>query len=210
MARIAGRTAEDTRRAALAAATVVFASQGYDRASLHRIGREAGLSAAALSYHFGDKAGLYAAVIDGLYAELPALTQALAGRRTLPEVVATLWDFADARREAARLVLRQIVEAGGLGEAFRDRVGPTTDGVAGWFASAFGTSPAAARRAVVALTHLIIRFANQPWQDNALALGTEGPQATRAAILETLIAVAGALMPTADARDAADAQTHTP
>jgi TetR/AcrR family transcriptional regulator len=56
-----------SREAILNAAEKIFADRGYDGASLNAIGREAGVSAALAAYFFGDKAGLYAAVIQRLF-----------------------------------------------------------------------------------------------------------------------------------------------
>jgi AcrR family transcriptional regulator len=63
------RNAEASRRAILDAAEELFAAEGFDRASLGAIGGRAGVSAALPAYFFGDKEGLYDAVLARLLTE---------------------------------------------------------------------------------------------------------------------------------------------
>lgn len=56
------RTAE-TRRKLIEAAGPVFAEHGYERATVRDICHAAGANVAAINYHFGDKQGLYVAVL---------------------------------------------------------------------------------------------------------------------------------------------------
>lgn len=58
-----------SREVILDAAETIFARDGYDGSSLSVIGQEAGVSAALAAYFFGDKAGLYAAVIQRMFAD---------------------------------------------------------------------------------------------------------------------------------------------
>lgn len=56
---------EDTRSRVLQAAETHFATYGYDGTSLRAVTRDAGANLAAVNYHFGSKAGLLAAVLEG-------------------------------------------------------------------------------------------------------------------------------------------------
>lgn len=62
MPKLAPITAETTE-ALLAAATAVFAEQGYQQARVRDIASRAGANIAAISYHYGGKEGLYLEVL---------------------------------------------------------------------------------------------------------------------------------------------------
>jgi TetR/AcrR family transcriptional regulator, regulator of cefoperazone and chloramphenicol sensitivity len=55
---------EETRERILCAALRVFAAEGYDGASTRTLARAAGVNLPAIQYYFGNKEGLYRAVID--------------------------------------------------------------------------------------------------------------------------------------------------
>jgi AcrR family transcriptional regulator len=55
-------SAEDTRQRLLNAGLRLFANQGYAQTSTRELAEAAQVNVAAISYHFGDKAGLYRAV----------------------------------------------------------------------------------------------------------------------------------------------------
>ena len=60
------RDPEGTRAAILGAATHVFALRGYVGASMRDISDASGINKPLIYYHFGSKAGLYAAVKQDL------------------------------------------------------------------------------------------------------------------------------------------------
>ena len=74
------RTSEKTRQAVIDAAIHCLATEGFHRATSNRIAREAGLSWGVIQYHFGDRAGIYRAVLDSIIdtyvAELDQLARA--------------------------------------------------------------------------------------------------------------------------------------
>ena len=60
----------ETRRQLLTVGRRLFAANGYSETSADAIGAEAGLTRGALHYHFGDKRGLFVAVLEQLLREL--------------------------------------------------------------------------------------------------------------------------------------------
>ncbi len=56
---------EDARQRLLAAALRLFAQQGFAKTSTRELAEAASVNVAAISYYFGDKAGLYRAVFYG-------------------------------------------------------------------------------------------------------------------------------------------------
>jgi len=53
-----------TREALFEAATELFAERGFDGTKVEAIARRAGVNKAMISYHFGGKRGLYAAIVE--------------------------------------------------------------------------------------------------------------------------------------------------
>ncbi|SDZ36567.1 AefR-like transcriptional repressor, C-terminal region [Amycolatopsis xylanica] len=70
----------DKREAIIRASLTIFARDGYTRASIDTIAREADVSTRTLYNHFGDKAKLFAAVIDESTAEVAEAQIALIDR----------------------------------------------------------------------------------------------------------------------------------
>jgi len=66
----AGRDPERTRARILAAATQVFAEHGFAGARVEVITAAAGVNMRMIYHYFGDKAGLYVAVLEHLLGEL--------------------------------------------------------------------------------------------------------------------------------------------
>lgn len=63
---------ESTRRALITAARALFAERGYAAVSAEEIVAAAGLTRGALSHHFGDKKGLFRAVLEQIEDEITA------------------------------------------------------------------------------------------------------------------------------------------
>ena len=60
---------EDTRRRILETALDLFAAHGYEGASTRQIADGAGVNLPAIQYYFGNKEGLYRAIIDDINAD---------------------------------------------------------------------------------------------------------------------------------------------
>jgi TetR/AcrR family transcriptional regulator, regulator of cefoperazone and chloramphenicol sensitivity len=58
-----GKANSKTRAAIMEAAGKTFAEEGYSKATVRNICQQAGANIAAINYHFGDKKGLYLAVL---------------------------------------------------------------------------------------------------------------------------------------------------
>ena len=89
------RTSEKTRQAVIDAAIHCLANEGYHRATSNRIARAAGLSWGVIQYHFGDRVGIYRAVldtiIDAYVLQLDQIAQRSAGK-PVPERLELLAD----------------------------------------------------------------------------------------------------------------------
>lgn len=95
---------EDTRRRILETALDLFAAHGYEGASTRQIADRAGVNLPAIQYYFGNKEGLYRAIIDDITAETDRHMASLA-----PRVRAAL-DTSDMPREEIAALLCEMLE----------------------------------------------------------------------------------------------------
>lgn len=108
--------ASDPAGRLIAAAVPVFAQRGFDRATLREIAKAAGTNVAAVSYYFGDKMGLYRAVIEDIrdqrQREFPAPTAGDAPpHEMLRRIIRTLLSrmlAGDERGFEAMLMMREM------------------------------------------------------------------------------------------------------
>ena len=116
---------EASRRRLCQAGLELFARDGYARASTRAIAQRANTNVAAISYHFGDKAGLYRAVFGAaaLPPPAPASARSAPAEAPLAESIAALFDalieplrHGDLARQCMRLHLREVLEPSGLCE----------------------------------------------------------------------------------------------
>lgn len=77
---------DETRRKLLASARAAFAEKGFSDTSMDDLTAAVGLTRGALYHNFGDKKGLFAAVVDQIDAEMAARA------RSLAEAESTLWN----------------------------------------------------------------------------------------------------------------------
>ena len=96
---------EDTRRRILETALDLFAAHGYEGASTRQIADGAGVNLPAIQYYFGNKEGLYRAVIDDITADTDRHMSALVER------VGIALDAADTPREEFAALLGDMLEA---------------------------------------------------------------------------------------------------
>lgn len=122
MARVAGANAEVTRSRILDSASEQFASAGLAGVSVRDIARHAGVSLGMVHHYFGSKDELYATCIDSMYAELSAMRAELmlelqdtsSLEQLIADSVRVAFHFARAHQTSLRLLMRNVVEDGGL------------------------------------------------------------------------------------------------
>ena len=95
---------EDTRRRILETALDLFDAHGYQGASTRQIADGAGVNLPAIQYYFGNKEGLYRAIIEDIAADTDRHMASLA-----PRVRAAL-DDADTPREELAALLGEMLE----------------------------------------------------------------------------------------------------
>jgi len=121
---------ERTRQRLLEVALPLFAERGFAGTSVRQIAMAAGANVAAIAYHFGDKQGLYEAVVvrlhDDLERDFPAdLLDGVAPADLLDTLAERSWAFACTHRDHIRLQVRHVLDTGGQPEVVvRDRSEP--------------------------------------------------------------------------------------
>lgn len=150
------RDPEGSRRRILDAAEIVIAREGFDGATLATIGREAGMSGTLPSYFFGDKEGVYDAVISRLFAdrdralrevceEALALAHGDAGesrpRAALERLLVGYLDFVERRPAFVRVMARDALDFERRGRATSRRHSADFHAAVEGIVSAFGPPP---------------------------------------------------------------------
>jgi AcrR family transcriptional regulator len=109
-------TAADVRRDLLGAAGAAFGARGFAAVSLRDVAKRAGTTAAMVHYYFGDKDGLFAALLeDALASVLTRVRGGLAARAASGAAAASLDVFFEVAQDALgaapwipQLVLREV------------------------------------------------------------------------------------------------------
>lgn len=101
----------------MAIASAVFAEAGYAGASLNEIARRADLRKASLFHHFPSKEALYREILAELVRDLGRLVEEanlLSGSffDRLDRLGEMVIDYLGVRRDAARLLLREVIDQG--------------------------------------------------------------------------------------------------
>jgi AcrR family transcriptional regulator len=119
-------SAADVRGDLLDAAGAAFGARGFAAVSLRDVAKRAGTSAALVHYYFGDKDGLFAALLeDALASVLARVRSGLAARAASGAAPASLGVFFDVAQDALgatpwipQLVVREVLSEGA---PFRER-----------------------------------------------------------------------------------------
>ncbi|MDI1478457.1 helix-turn-helix domain-containing protein [Polyangium sp. y55x31] len=131
----------DVPRAIVAAATRLFAAQGFDATSLQAVADEVSLTKQAVLHHFPSKEHLRQAVLDAILAHwndtLPRLLLAAAASEDRFEAVfGELSAFFAADPDRARVVLREALDRPAeMRKLLRGPVRPWLEAVAGYIRS---------------------------------------------------------------------------
>ena len=125
------RDASATREALLHAATLVFAEQGFAGARVDEIAARAGVNKALIYAYYGDKTGIYRAVLTAHLDEFadPAFSKADAAeagpRRALEDVVRRFFRLLITHRSFARLLAWDLLSNGKSGrDVILESAGP--------------------------------------------------------------------------------------
>ena len=107
------RHGHERRREILRIAVDVFGEAGFAGARIDEVARRGGIQRPSVLYHFPDKQALYTAAISDVVADIAERIRATEGKPTdRLEAIADAWvDFMIARPNAARLLLRQMIDA---------------------------------------------------------------------------------------------------
>lgn len=121
--RPAGEDSLDVRAALLAAARERFLERSYREVSVRELAAAAGVNPAMVGYYFGDKQGLYAAMLQEVMGPLAERIEAMLAspgdsEPDLPGFLRAYMLTAAANPWLPRLILRDVLAPGG---AFRDR-----------------------------------------------------------------------------------------
>lgn len=206
MARPVNADAEATRRRILDSALVLFAERGAGGSPIREIARSAGVSLAMVHHYFGNKDGLYAACVDTMYADLEGMRQSMlseataAGPGNLGQVidgaVRNGFRFARGHQPAMRLLLRRVVESGGLDETRRERFQlPFLAEATALLAPGDGPRASAIRLALQTVVFALARYAVSSDEELLTITGADDVAAALTAVEDHLLETAHALLP---------------
>ncbi len=101
-----------TRAEIVASAERHFAEQGFEATRLDDVAEDVGIRRAAIFYHFGDKAELYAAVLEEVFRDMAVdLPDGGSATERLEASLGGWIDFVAQRPNVARLILREAAGA---------------------------------------------------------------------------------------------------
>lgn len=106
MANRRAQSSRESRRMLVAAATELFAENGFRRTTFADIADRSGVSRGSIPWHFGNKDGLLQAVIEEMTASMPDIGRSV---RNLDEGMDRVRDFV--RRPTTRLLITLVAEA---------------------------------------------------------------------------------------------------
>jgi AcrR family transcriptional regulator len=143
---VGGPRSEATRRAILDAARAIFASRGYEQATIRAIASEAGIDASMVMRYFGSKAGLFAAAASVSLG--PPDLRSVPARRRGEVLVRHFVDRWESTPSADTLVL--LLRTAVTDDAVAEQVQANFDRLVGAPVTALGVPDADRRSALIA------------------------------------------------------------
>lgn len=190
----ASTAAEATRARILDEAIRAFASQGFAAISTRKLAAAADVNIATLSYHFGNKQGVYKAAVAEVYRRIGTLSTdllpELAGLE-LREALAAIYRATRRESDCVAILFREVLDHGRLTDETQNaHFLPSVTRHAALVAALLSIEESQARRAMVTLSFLIGRFAIQEEASLALALGLDDPADAEEAVIDCLYSTA--------------------
>lgn len=168
----------ETRTRILRTALPLFAARGFDGTSVRDVAGAAGVNVATLAWHFGDKQGLYDAIIQATYASLADLVLEPEELRDDPltAAVARGWRFLRDHELEVKMLHRHLLDQG---EHSTGAEGPQlqvalarSDEILGLLRPDW--TVAERRVLLFTIVHLLVRFALEPQSELKRLYGIEG------------------------------------
>src|SRR5262245_22570434 len=100
-----------------AAAEELFAARGYDGTAVRDISKKAGVNAAMIHYYFGNKEGLYHAILEGAASKVRSLLVETTGasassRERLTRFVEAYANYILSQPNLAQILYREMLTGG--------------------------------------------------------------------------------------------------
>jgi len=204
MARPVDADAEATKARILKAALALVAERGIDGSSIRDIAAGARVSLATVLHYFGSKDRLYEACVDAMYTELDALRDTLfaavasAGSSVddvIVEIVRAAFKFTRAHRPAHRILLRTVIDEGGMRADRRERyLKPFLDDVSAALAPLLRQDATHVRLSAQSVVHLVVRYLLHSPEELRVITGAKSDAAATAIVESHIVDVARSLL----------------
>jgi AcrR family transcriptional regulator len=202
VARPVDADAAATKARVLHAASKLVSERGIEGTSIRDVAAAAKVSLATVVHYFGNKEGLYEACIAAMYAELEELRTALFASVTatnldglVKDVVHAAWAFVRAHKPAHRILLRNILDEGGMRSEHREKyLRPFLDDVGAMLAPATGLPKVHVRLTAQTVVHLTVRYAFHNAAELEIITGERDADRAHAAVEKHIVDVARAML----------------
>ncbi len=211
MARPIAADAVATRARILAAAVRLVSSRGIEGTTVRDVAAGAGVSLATVLHYFGSKEGLHRACVQAMDDELAALRAELLSvgspgmtrAELLSRMVRRAWAFACAHRVAHRVILRMVLDHGGLPKDRLDTLlRPSLDDAEAILAPLLDVTPLRARLSMQTLVQIVARYAICGEDELLLITGARDVASAERVVGDHLVDLAAGLLLSPSSRDA--------